>query len=435
MKRCTALLLGALAATGTQAADLLDVYREAVANDAQYAAARAQLEAGKEKLPQGRAGLLPNIGLAAGTSYNMVDADRPANIERDYNSNSYQLRLTQPLFRWQNWVAYRQGEIQVGIAEAQFLQAKSDLIVRTSQAYFDVLYAEDVLSAVSTLKVANSEQLGLAKKSFEVGTVTITDVNEAQSRYDLTAAQEIAAQADLEIKRNALRVLTGRDPQVLAKLREGVQLISPQPSDLESWVRAAEQSNPNVQAQNLSAEFAKREVERSRAGHLPTLDLVASNGRSHASGSVNGQESLSRSNVVGLELQLPIYQGGATQSRVRESSALYDKARFDLENVRRNAAQLARQSYLGTTSGIAQVKGYEAAMVSGRSSLESNKLGYEVGVRINIDVLNAQTQLADTYAKLQKARYDAIIAQLRLKSAAGSLAEPDVEQVNTLLNR
>lgn len=438
MKRSVLMVAAALAilgATRLQAADLMDVYRDALKNDAQLASARASLEAGREKLPQGRAGILPSVLFTLSTGYVKSDVDQPTAYERGANTNNYVLRLTQPIFRWDRWVSYRQGEIQVGVAEAQYALARNDMSLRVAQAYFDVLYAEDFLNSVTALKTAISEQLQLAKKSFEVGTVTITDVNEAQAKFDLTSAQEIAAQSDLEVKRNALRVLTGKDPEGLAKLRDGVSLSPPQPSDIDSWVQAAEKSNPGVQAQTLSAELAKREVERQRAGHLPTVDLVASHDRRHGISGAAGTESLARNNSIELQLNVPIYSGGATQSRVRESLALSDKARADLDNVRRNAAQLARQSYFGATSGIAQVKGYEAALLSSKSALESNRLGYEVGVRINIDVLNAQTQLNETYAKLMRARYDAILAQLRLKAAAGSLSDADLELVNGLLMR
>lgn len=436
MKRQLAVIIGTLFSLGAQGATLLDVYLDAQRNDSQFAAARAQLAAGQEKYPQARAGLLPNVNFTGATTYNQAEIEQPLQREPHYNSNSWQLQLTQPLFRWQNWVSAKQGSLQVGIAEAQFEAAKSDLIVRTAQAYFDVLLAEDTLSAVRALKLATEEQLQLAKKSFEVGTVTVTDVNEAQSRYDLVVAQEIAADSDLAVKRHALRILIGKEPEALARLREGVNVMGPQPADMNEWVRAAEQSNPLVQAQRLTTELAQKEVERARAGHLPTLDMVASYGHNYSGSSgTAGTVSETNAKAIGLQLTVPVFQGGATQSRVREALALSDKAKSDLETATRNAAQASRQAYLGVTNGLAQVRGYEAAMVSGRSSLESNKLGYEVGVRINIDVLNAQTQLADTYTKLAKARYDAILAQFRLKSAAGSLSVEDVRSVNDLLQR
>ena len=435
MKHIVLLVAAVCAGNAVQAADLLSVYQEARLSDAKYASARYQLEAGREKLPQARAGLLPTLTLTGSTTYVNVDATQPVARTFHYNTNGYSLQLTQPLFRWQNWVALQQGEIQVKIAEAQFASAEADLLVRSTQAYFDLLNAQDVLNAVSQLKKAASEQLQLSKKSFEVGTVTVTDVNDAQSRADIAAAQEIAAQNDVNVKREALRVLTGKEPPVLARLRPGVSLATPLPADLEAWAQAAQQGNLDVAGQQLNSELAEREVSRARGAHMPTVDAVGSYGRSHAGNGSSGQPSQSKTWQVGLQASLPLYQGGGVQARVREAVALSSKAKEDLENVRRAASQLARQSYLGVTSGIAQVKGYEAAVVSSTSALASNTLGYQVGVKINKDVLDAQSQLADTQQKLAKARYDTILAQVRLKQAVGALTLKDIEEINALLER
>lgn len=426
--------LSALSLVGAaQAADLLEIYRDALAGDAKLASARLQLAAGREKAPQARAGLLPSAAFSASSTYTNADVTKPVTHDASYNTNSYGVQLTQPVFRWQNWVAAKQGELQVGVAEAQFNSAQMDLMMRTTQAYLDVLYARDALATVQSLKGAATEQLQLAHKSFEVGTVTITDVHEAQSRFDLSAAQEIAAQNDLEVKTQALQTITGKEPGGLAPLRPGLMLASPQPANMEEWVAAAVAGNPDVQAQQIAAEIARHEVERARAGHLPTLDAVANIGRSHATSGTSGSPSEAKTWSIGLQLALPLYQGGGIDSRVREAMALSDKANSDLEGSRRNVAQAVRQSYLGVTNGLAQVKGYEAALVSSKSAVDANRLGYEVGVRINIDVLNAQSQLADTTQKLARARYDIILAQVRLKQSAGSLRTQDLEQINALL--
>ncbi|MFT3735687.1 MAG: TolC family outer membrane protein [Rhodocyclaceae bacterium] len=437
MKRIATAVLLACGALSVHAADLLEIYRDALASDAQFASARALYEANQEKGPQGRAGMLPTINLTGNTSYTWADTILAEPRSYNYNTNAYQVQLVQPIFRWQNIEAYRQGNLQVDVAEAQFLTARNDLALRVAQTYFDVLYAEEVLNSVQALKSATAEQLQLAKKSFEVGTVTVTDVNEAQSKYDLAAAQEIAAQNDLDVKRQALSLLSGKPPQSLARLRPGVQISPPLPANIDDWVRAAEKSNATVQASTLAVEIAERDVAKARAGHLPTLDFVASHGNTHAgrTGSVNTPPSMSRNNLVGLQLSVPIFAGGATQSKVREALALKTKAEADLETQRRVATQAARQAYLGVTSGIAQVRGYEAAVVSSTSAVASNKLGYEVGVRINIDVLNAQSTLADTQQKLAKARYDTLVNQLKLKAAAGPVEQGDIEQVNALLSK
>ncbi|WP_374242280.1 TolC family outer membrane protein [Zoogloea sp.] len=434
--RVVVTMAAALMAAQAVAADLEQVYRDALAYDAALAAARAAADAGREKLPQGRAGLLPSVNLTGNTNWNDTALHSPT-LDRSgrYNSNGWQVQLTQPLFRWQNWVQYKQGEIQAALADAQFELARQDLTLRAAQAYFDVLAAQDVLAAAQALNEANTQQLALAKKSFEVGTVTITDVHEAQSRADLSSAQTIAAESDLAVKRHALLVLTGKEPDSLKGLRKGVALSRPEPSDIQSWVTAAEGGNLAVQANQLASEVATREVERNRAGHLPTVDVVASRGNTATSNPLTAFSAYNTdATVVGLQLAMPLFQGGATSSRVREAAALREKALADVDNARRTAAQNARQAYLGVTSGLAQVKAFEAAQVSSRSALDANKLGYEVGVRINIDVLNAQSQLFDTQQKLAKARYDTLMAQLKLKAAAGTLGDEDIKAINALLD-
>ena len=432
MKRILAVCIAGIFSGGALAADLLQVYRDALANDAKFSAARAQYEAGQKKVVQGRAGLLPQIGLGADTTWNDTNLKPKGGVSNDYtyNSNGYGVQLTQPLFRWQNWVQFKQGELQTALADTQFGIARQDLVLRVAEAYFNVLNAQDALDAVTQLRMAAAEQLELAKTSFEVGTVTITDVHEAQSRFDLASAQEIAAQNQLEVARQTLAQVIGKQPEPLAGLREGVALQRPQPENIADWVAAAESGSFGVQAQQLAREIAAREVERARAGHLPTVDIVASHGVNN-----RPQPSTDRSEAttIGLQLNLPLYAGGRVSSVSREAAALRMKADADLEDARRSAALAARQSWLGVTSGMAQVKALEAARVSSLSALEANKLGYEVGVRINIDVLNAQTQLADTLQQLSRARYDTLLAQLRLKAAAGTLGEDDVAAINALL--
>ncbi len=442
MKKTISLLISGLsfATFGGLAhgADLLSVYRDAAAYDAPFAAARAALDAGREKLPQGRAGLLPVIGLTANTTWNDLEtttrSNPPVTRSPQYNSNGWTVNLTQPLFRWQNWTAYKQGEIAAGVAEAQFEAARQDLMVRVAQAYFDVLLAQETLATAEAQKQAISEQLAAAKRNFEVGTTTITDTHEAQARYDLAIAAELAARNDLAVKRHALSVLIGKEPDALKTLKPGVQIGRPQPDDLGQWAAAAEANSLAVAQARGALELAEQEIGRQRAGHYPTLDLVATYGRSGTGFSTTTASGVdTKSSTIGLQLAVPLFAGGAVASKDREAVALRDKARADLDNARRQAAQGARQAYLGVTSGLSQVKAYEAAVTSSQSALESNKLGYDVGVRINIDVLNAQSQLYDTRQKLMKARLDTLMAQLKLKQAAGNLAESDLEAINALL--
>ena len=293
MNKALSLMIAGTLSAGmaglSRGADLMAVYRDAIAYDAQYASARAALDAGREKLPQGRAGLLPTIGLAANTTWNDVDSTRrtagATEVNTKYNNNGWTVSLTQPLFRWQNWVAYTQSELAVAQAEAQFGLARQELIVRAAQAYFDVLLAQDTLATAQAQKVAIAEQLESAKRNFEVGTATITDSHEAQARYDLTSAQEIAADNDLTVKRQVLRSVIGKEPEGLKNLKPGVQLVRPQPDDIAKWVDMAESASASVQIYQALFEIATREVEKQRAGHYPTLDLVATRGRSSATNS------------------------------------------------------------------------------------------------------------------------------------------------------
>lgn len=438
MKQIAWLLAASLTAAPLHAADLAQIYRDAQDNDPVYAAARATRDAGREKAPQGLAGLLPTVTASGNTVWNDVDSE-PRNMptaasNAQYNTYAYQLTLSQPLFRWQNWVAYGQAKQQVVQAEATFLQASQDLILRVAQAYFDALYASENLTAVRANKEAIAQQLELAKKSFEVGTSTITDTHEAQARFDLVQAQEIAAESELEVRRQALQTLIGKEAGKLAPPRKDAVLTLPEPNRLADWVTAAEKDALAVQIQQAQAEIAAREVEKQRAGHYPTLDLVANRGKSKAYASTaQGAVDTDFTNY-GLQLNIPLFQGGATTSRQREAAANSTAARFGLEAARRNAALAARQYYLGVTNGLAQVNALKAALVSSQSALESNKLGYEVGVRINIDVLNAENQVYVTRRDLAKATFDTLMAQLRLKAAVGALGEDDVTRINALLD-
>jgi len=417
----------------------LQVYRDAQRYDAVYAAARHNLAAGRERLPQGRALLLPSLNLSASQTHNQVNVELKSPTflppgERSFQNYGYTLTLTQPVYRRQNYLQYRQGEFQVQQAEATFAQAAQDLAIRTAQAYFDVLAAQDTLEFVRAQKAATSEQLAQAKRNFEVGTATITDTHEAQSRYDLIVAQEIAAQNDLENRRQALQLVTGKLYGELQPLRADVRLAAPSPGDMETWAGLAEKQSYAVLIQEAAAEIAALEAKRASAAHHPTLDVVATQGLQSQSGSVFTSTGYDvTSSTLGLQLAMPLFQGGALNSREREAAALQLRSREDLENARRSAALTARQTYNTVMNGIAQVGALEQALVSSQSALDSNRLGYEVGVRINIDVLNAQQQLFQTRRDLAVARYNTITNSLRLKAAAGSLREEDIEEVNRAL--
>lgn len=414
-------------------ANLLEYYRDALANDAQYASARANLAAGQEKFPQGRAGLLPQVNLTGSATRVNTDFDNRGvpDSSRSYRTFGYNVQLTQPLFRWANWQQYEQGKLAASLAEAQFGQAQQDLLLRVAQAYFDVLAAEDTIIFITAQKAAITEQLASAKRNFEVGTATITDTNEAQARFDLASAQEIAARNDLNIRRTNLEQIIGKPPGTVSRVRPGVQLAAPEPAQIDPWVASAEKQNFTVAQQSINLEIARRQIEVSRAGRYPTIDLFAT--KNYNNTPISPPVVSSSAHIVGVQIAVPLYTGGLAQSRVRESLALRERAENDLENSRRVAAQSTRQAFFGVNSGLAQVRALEAAEVSSLSALESNRLGYEVGVRINIDVLNAQQQLFQTRRDLAKARYDTLVNSLRLKAAAGSLTEADLAQINSLL--
>ncbi len=434
--------LGASVSAG--ATDLLDTFHAAQSQDAVFAAARATYQAGQEKLPQGRSLLLPTVNLNANDTFNSINTQYQGGImiggmlfppsgDFRYNSHGYGATLVQPLFRQQNWMVYSESELQVVQAEAQFKSAENDLILRVARAYFDVLIAQDTVDLAAAQKAAISEQLEQAKRNFEVGTATITDTHEAQSRYDLTSAQEIAAQSNLEIKKRTLQQLTNSMPENLRPLGQEFKLEPPQPADMEKWVEEAQQHNLQLVVAKAGAEIADKEVARNRGGHYPTLDLVGNYSKTYANGGTFGLGSTTTASSIGVQLNVPLFQGGLVQSKWREAEANRDRAKDELESAHRNVALQTRQAYLGVVNGMAQVVALQQALKSSESLLASSKLGQEVGVRTNIDVLNAQQQLYSTRRDLYQAEYNYLLAELQLKAAAGTLTEDDLAAVNKAL--
>ena len=426
------------ASNWVQAADLLETFHAAQANDPVFAAARATQQAGLEKLPQGFSQLMPSINLTANQTFNDQTTIYPGGPlaittgEYRYNSHGFGVNMVQPLFRQQNWLAYSESELQAAQADLQFRIAEQDLILRVAQAYFDVLSAQDSVQLSEAQKNAISEQLAQAKRNFEVGSATVTDTLEAQSRYDLTGAQELAAQNDLEIKRSALQQLINSVPQELKPLGKEISLDPPQPADMEKWVDAAQSTNLQLAIAQSADQIAEKEVARNRGGHYPTLDLVANYNKNDANGGNFGPNQNTNKSLA-VQLNLPIFEGGSVSSKLREAEANRERARQDLENARRSAAQQTRQAYLGVVSGIAQVNALKQALASSQSALEASKLGHEVGVRTNLDVLNAQQQLYSTRRDLYQAQYNYLLSQLKLKAAVGVLSEADLNKENQTL--
>ncbi|MEO7401488.1 MAG: TolC family outer membrane protein [Polaromonas sp.] len=423
-------------AAPVRAQNLVSLYESARAFDASYQSAKLQYDASLARADQARAGILPSAGLAAGVSRNRVENTVPS-IDSSFTTQNATLSATQPLYRPANWASYEQGFKQVDLARAQLEAAQQDLIVRTSQAYFDVLAAQDTLTFVRAQKEAVAEQLASAKRNFEVGTSTITDTREAQARYDLVIAQEIAAENDLRVKKLALDTLVGQDNAQPQPLQAPVNLPPMLPADVSTWVEQSDVLHPAVRQARSNVDIAELEVKKAEAGHKPTLDATASYNitKNPSNTAQNGLSSRANATSVGVLLNVPLFAGFSTQNRIRETLSLRDKAQSDLEGTRRAVSQGTRTAFYGLESGQGQVKALEAAELSSQSALDANKLGYQVGVRINIDVLNAQSQLYQTKRDLAQARYNVLLGGLRLRQANGTLTPEDLQQINGLLAR
>ncbi len=415
------------------AQSLVELYDAARGFDAGYQSAKSQYEANLYKAEQAKAGLLPSANLSAGASRANYTNTSPS-VDTSFGSQSATLSASQPLYRPVNVATAEQGKKSIEIAKAQLQTAEQSLIVGVSQAYFDVLASTDNLAFVKAQKAAVSEQLASAKRNFEVGTSTITDTREAQAKYDLVLAQEIAAENDLRVKKLALDQVTGKVGAAPKALALPVTIAPVTPDDVNRWVADSEQSHPSIRQAQLGLEVAQLETQKAQAGHKPTLDLVGSYSLTQNNGSASSAGDY-RTNVasLGLNFNLPLFAGYAIQNRVKETLALEDKARNDLDGAKRGVAQATRSAFFGVESGLGQVKALEAAEASSQSALDATKLGYQVGVRINIDVLNAQTALFDTKAKLAKARYDVLLGGLKLRQANGTLKAEDLSLVNGLL--
>jgi outer membrane protein len=419
-------------------ADLLEVYRLAQDNDPTFEAAHYAYVAAQQKIPQARAGLLPVVNITGNDNATRVSSQfsNSPQVSRDIQAWTWTLQLTQPLIRMQSIFAYRESESLVDQARAQYAQAEQDLILRVTQAYFDVLVAQESIVVADTQLKAAEEQLALAKRGFETGANAITDVHEAKSRIDLARAQRIAALNELEAKRAELEKIVGDAPATLAALLPAEVVPKPQPDDVKAWVDQARDNNPAVQAPKAALKTAEAEISRNRAEYLPTLDLVASYGQNYSSGTPNLPNDFStRANTsqAGLQLTVPLFAGGATNSRVTEAIANKNKAAAELETARRQAGTDAKQAYSAIVNGLAQIEALESAVDSSRSAVKGNQIGYKLGIHINIDVLNAEQQLYSAQRDLVKARYDTLLQGLKLKAAAGILTESDVVVVNGLL--
>lgn len=429
-------------ASSAQAQNLIEMYDAARGYDATFISAKAQFEANLAKANQTLGGILPNIALSANASRTdfsfRPDTPNPPSVvasQRMFGTGTAAVTLTQPIYRPAAWAAYRQGGHLLQQAAAQFEAAEQDLLIRVTQTYFDVLTSEDNLALVKAQKQAVGEQLASARRNFEVGTATITGVRDAQARFDLASAQEIAGENDLRIKRLGLDMAVGLSDAKPKRLANHSKLIPAPTEDMNNWVAQSESTSPAIKQAQLSLEIASQEVNRATAGHKPTIDAQLSySGIRNVDGSAtlaSGSHIFNPSATI--VLNMPIFAGFTTMYRVKETMALEDKARSDYENARRATAQATRTAYFGLIAGLSQVKAYEAAEASSQSALDANKLGYSVGVNINIDVLNSQSQLYQTKRDLAKARYDVLVGNLKLRQAAGTLTPADLQPINDLL--
>ena len=416
------------------AQSLQELYDAARGFDATYLAAKAAAASVEYRVAQSEALLRPSVAAVAGATATQTD---PPNFGRlGTNTISGRFDGRYPLFNRANGVTVEQARKSLVTAQADLETAEQDLILRVALAYFDVLGAQDTLTSTRANRTGITEVLASAKRNFEVGTATITDTREAQARFDLATAQELAAENDLRIKRLALDTLVGRAGVEPKPLLVPVVLPGPVPANPEEWVTLADQGHPAVRRARIGLEVAQLETSKARAGELPTVDAVASLGTADNRGSgpsLNRSVGNTATASVGVQMNWPLYTGGSVQNRIKETLTLEEKSRNDLEAARRGVVQGTRAAYFGVQSGLSQVKALEAAESSSKLALEATQLGYKVGVRVNLDVLNAQTQLFQTQRDLAKARYDVLVGNLRLRQAAGQLAPADVDSVNRLL--
>jgi outer membrane protein len=433
----------ALAAAGllalaapARAQSLKELVDTARGYDASLQAAKSSVDAARYRLQQAEAGRNPTAALASNAT--LTNTDPPVLGPLNSRNLGASVNGRYPLYNRTTGAVIDQSSRALDVAQSELALTEQDLIVRVATAYFDVLGAQDTLTTAQANKKAIAEQLASAKRNFEVGTATITDTREAQARYDLATAQEISADNDLRSKRIVLDQVVGQTGAVPRGLVLPVNLPNLAPDTPDAWVTRSEEA-PNVRRARLAVEIARLESERSRAANQPVVEAVGSLGASHAAGTAarinGGREGMTRNAQIGLQLSMPLYTGGLNEGRLKETIALEDKARNDLNFARRAVAQQTRQIWFGVQSGQAGVKALEAAESSSKLALEATQLGYKVGVRVNLDVLNAQTQLFSTQRDLAKARYDVVVNGLRLRQASGTLNLDDVTEVNKLLAR
>ena len=419
--------------------NLIDVYRLTLANDKRYAGAIGSYKAGVEKYDQGLSGLLPTLSVDGEKMYSYgeieyTDTTSFDSGDRRYEDSRYSLTLTQPLYRKENFAVYEQGKAQSAAAGAQFDIAKQDLILRTAQAYFEVLSAQQNLSTTTAHVASMEAQANEARRKLAVGAATRIEVNETKARADVARAQEIAARDELINKRYALWRMSNAKIRTLDELPLGFTLDRISPNDVDELMKIAENENFQLQVLRYNLEAATQEVERARAGHYPNLDLVARYSSDYSTGSVyTASPSDTSVKSAGLRLDIPLYQGGLVDSRVREALGALEKARADLEDARRDVeSQIARYLH-ATVSGAERVRALEQALNSSNDAARATRLGFNVGTRILVEVLDAEREAYDVALDLINARQEYVLNWLRLKANIGTLNEDDLKTLNSYL--
>jgi outer membrane protein len=431
-------VMAATFAGSVQAVDLMDAWRAAQAYDANFSAAKSAQLAGQEKAVQGRSLLLPQVGLGANLNHARIDSSpgnpTPTNPQMDKSGQTYgySVRLTQPIYRQEAFVAADQLSKQSQLADLQFRVAEQNLILRVAQSYFDVLTAQENVVLSAAQREAVAQQLAQAKRSFDVGSANINDVNAAQARYDGIVATEIIAANELDIRQNAFQLITSLDSAHLATAANAIEATLPVPNDLKEWQSRTETGSFDLLAQRLNLDIVAKNIELYRLQDSPTLDLVASYGQNFdGSGlSRNGGTDRLGTGVIGVQFSVPLYTGGRRSSQLRESLANRDQQVDRVEATRRDALQTNKQAFLGVSAGAAQIRALQQALASSKSLLDSTKLGHEVGVSTMLDVLDANQRYYETRYRLVVAKYNYIFSTLQLAASTGVLNEQVLQHAN-----
>ena len=416
--------------------DLKQVYQAALEQDATIRASRATADSGRERLPQARAGLLPQISASAGRNNNNLDTTAPnilgtpVTTNEKYLSDNKTLQLRQPLVNMQRWLQFQQAKSVVEEVEANLDRDLQNLVVRVAGVYFEALMADEQLDLVLAQKKTYTALVDAAKKGLAAGSGTRTDIDDAQSRLDMAAAQELEARQNQDLARRQLQLLVNQPVNQIAKLNvAALQLSAPMPANLDDWTRKAEQASPEIRAMQARLDAARREVSKAQAGHLPTVDAVAQ-------WSNSGSENITRVNsrfenkTIGLQLNIPLYSGGYVNSTIRQAVAEQTRAEESLEALRRDLGVRVHKEYRGVSEGVLRVRALEQAARSAEQMMKSTQMSLTAGSRTQLDVLNAQQQFTLALRDLAQARLVYLLSKVRLASLVGDDAMVSIEQVN-----